>query len=213
MRSKEEQEDYRFITDPDLQEIIIDDKFVSAIEKEIPETPEEKLDKLIKKYKIDEQNAEILTKNIEIVEFFEKVAEKIDAKFALPWTTIELLRLLNDNKVKLSAVDIKVEHFVKLLELVKEGKITVLQGKQMLKQFYPKSFAIVEKKNEGKITDKKELEKFALEVMKKNAKAVSDYKNGEQSAFNFLVGEIMRATDKRADFKIAREILAKLLAK
>ncbi|MEM4271470.1 MAG: Asp-tRNA(Asn)/Glu-tRNA(Gln) amidotransferase subunit GatB [Candidatus Pacearchaeota archaeon] len=217
MRSKEEAEDYRFITEPDLREIIIDDKFISAIEKEIPEAPEEKLSKMMKKFKIDKKNAEILTKNIDIAEFFEKVAEKIDAKFALPWVTIELLRLLNDNKTRLSAVDIKVEHFVELLKNVKEGKITALQGKQILKKFYPKSFSISEMsakgKIEGKITDKKELEKIASEVVKKNPKAVSDYKSGEQKAFEFLMGEIMKATNKRADFKIARDVLERLLKK
>lgn len=211
MRSKEEQEDYRFITDPDLADIVIDEKFVSAIKEKIPEAPEKKLEKLVKKYKIDKENAEILAKNIDIVEFFEKVSEKIDAKFALPWTTIELLRLLNDNKAKLSDVDIKVEHFAELLKLVKDGKISVLQGKQMLKKFYPKSFSSGEKKIEGRITDKKEIEKIAIEVVKKNEKAAEDYKKGEQSALNFLMGEIMKATNKRADFKIAKEVLEKLL--
>ncbi len=209
MREKESQEDYRFISEPDLQEIVLDEMFVSAIKERIPESPEEKLAKLIKKYKIDKENAEILAKNIDIVEFFEKVAEEIDAKFALPWVTIELLRLLNEHKVKLSAVDIKVEHFVALLKLVREGKISVLQGKQILKKFYPKSFmpaGVAEK-----ITDKKELEKIVNMVIKKNEKAVSDFKSGEQSALNFLMGEIMKATDKRADFKIAKEVLEKLL--
>jgi aspartyl-tRNA(Asn)/glutamyl-tRNA(Gln) amidotransferase subunit B len=208
MRGKEEAEDYRFITEPDLPEIVIEKKFVSELEKG---TPDIKLEKLIKKYKINKKNAEVLTKNIDIAEFFEKVAGKIDAKFALPWVTVELLRFLNYNKKKLDEVDIKVEHFVNLLKLIKEGRITELQGKQMLNKFYPRSFNPMEKKIEERITDEKELSKIASEVIKKNTKAVSDYKTGEKKAFDFLMGEIMRATGKRADFAAARKVLGNLL--
>jgi len=211
MRSKESGEDYRFITDPDLVDVKLDDKFVFALKEKMPENPEEKLEKLVKKYKVDKNNAEILAKDIDIAEFYEKVAEKIDAGFALPWVTINLFRLLNENNVELDKADIKVEHFVSLLKLVKEKKITELQGKDILKKFYPKSFNPEEKKIEGKITNSAEIKKIAEKVVKINSKAVSDYKNGDKNAFNFILGAIMRETDKRADFKIAREVLGKLL--
>src|SRR3989338_4317791 len=211
MREKEGAADYRFISDPDLKDLILDNAFISEIKEKIPESPEIKLANMIKKFKIDKKNAEILTKNIDIAEFFEKVAERIEPKFALSWVTIELLRFLNYNKKKLNEVDLKVEHLVALLKLVKEGKITELQGKQMLNKFYPKSF--MPENIEGKITDKKELERIINAVIGKNKKAVSDFKSGEQSAFNFLMGEVMRESEKRADFKIAREILEKLLGK
>ena len=211
MRDKESGEDYRFIADPDLKWIVIDRKFVEEMKGKIPQTPEEKLEKLIKKYKLDEYNAEILARNIDIVGFYEKVVEKVDAKFALSWVTVELLRLLNTHQTALDKVDINVEHFIALLRLVKEGKITELQGKQILKQFCPKSF--MPSGLAGKITDVKELEKVAKDAIAKNAKAVADYKNGEQKAFDFLMGEIMRATEKRADYKIARDVLGRLVKK
>jgi len=209
MRGKEVAEDYRFISDPDLRDIIIDKKFVDGEKKKLPEGPEEKLKKLIKKYKIGKVDAEVLAKNIDVVEFFEKVAEKVNAKFVLPWVTIELLRFLNYNKTSLDKVDLKVEHFVALLKLVKSGKITELQGKQLLNKFYPKSF--MPKKFEGKISGRKELEEIAKKVVEKNRRVVEDYKAGNENAFNFLMGQIMKETDRRADFKIAREVLKGLL--
>lgn len=209
MRKKEGAEDYRFLSDPDLQDLVISDKFIEFLREKLPEKPEVKLEKLIKKYKIDESHAEVLTKDIDLVEFFEKVAEKIDAKFALPWVTIELLRFLNYNQTTLDKIDLKVEHFVSLLKLVKEGKITPLKAKEILNKFYPKSF--MPSAEEQKISDAKELEKIAFEVIKENKKAVDDYRKGEQKAFDFLMGKIMEKTKKRADFKISREILKKLL--
>jgi aspartyl-tRNA(Asn)/glutamyl-tRNA(Gln) amidotransferase subunit B len=209
MRSKEGAADYRFISDPDLQTIILEAKFISEIEKELPELPEEKLKKIIKKYSVDKKNAEVLTKYLDIAEFFEKVAEKIDGKFALPWVTIELLRVLNWNKTELDKVDMDVSHFVKLLEMVKSGKITELQAKQILNKFVPKSFD--PSQTEGKITDEKKLKEIIERIVGNNNKAVEDYKKGDQKAMNFLMGEVMKATDRRADFKIARDILEKVL--
>ncbi len=211
MREKEIEEDYRFIVDPDLQEIVLDKKFISKMRGLIPESPEEKLEKSIKKYKINKTDAEVLAKNLDVVEFFEKIVQKIEPKFALHWVTVELLRHLNYNKTTLDKIDIKVEHFIELLEMIKKGKITELQGKQILNKFYPKSFSIKEKEVEGKISDKKELEKTCEEVLSKEKDIVVRYKAGEKKLLNFLVGEVMRKTEKRADFKVAREILERLL--
>ena len=209
MRSKEDAEDYRFISDPDLKDIIIDDSLVRNERDKMPESPEEKLKNLIKKYKIDKKNAEVLTKNVDIAEFYEKIISKVDAKFALSWVTVELLRFLNYNKTSLDKVNIDPEHFIQLLNLVKSNKITELQAKQILNKFYPKSF--MPDNIESKITDKTELEKIAQIVIKENDKAVADFKAGEQKSFDFLMGKIMLKTNRRADYKIAREILKKLL--
>ncbi len=213
MRGKEEQEDYRFITDPDLQDIVLDSLIIEKLKESLPESPENKLEKIIRKYKIGKSDAEVLTKHIDIAEFFEKVVERgIDAKFALPWITVELLRFLNYNKTSLSRVDLKVEHFVELLNSVKSGKISVLKGKQILNQFYPKSFSIRELgKKEERISDRGELEKVVKDVINKNKKAVEDYRAGGERAFNYLMGEIMKKTSRRADFKIAGEILREML--
>jgi len=205
MRTKEGAEDYRFISDPDLQPIILDKQMINKIKETIPESPEVKLKNVIKTYKIGEKDAEVLTKNIDIALFFEEIA-----KFALPWVTGELLRFLNYNKASLDKVDLKAEHFIALLNLVKSQKITELQGKQLLNKFYPKSFMPLAV--EGKISDKKELEKIADKVMKDNPKAVQDFKAGEPKALDFLMGEIMKTTNRRADFRIAKEILSRLLS-
>ncbi len=210
MRSKEEAEDYRFLSDPDLKDIAIDNNFIDMQKEKIPESPEVKLNKLIKKYKIDKKNAEILAKNIDIAEFYEKVADEIDGKFALPWVTVELLRFLNYNKKRLDEIDLKTEHFVALLKLVEDEKITELQGKQMLNKFYPKSFD-PSKSFEGKISDFRELGEIAKKIINENKKAVEDYKKGDASALNFLMGKIMEKTRRRADFKIAKEVLIKLI--
>tara|TARA_Y100000310_G_C20696541_1_gene826105 strand:+ start:2916 stop:4283 length:1368 start_codon:yes stop_codon:yes gene_type:complete len=210
MREKEGAEDYRFISDPDLQEIIISKEFVSSLERGLPESPDEKLERFIKAHKIGKEDAAVLTKHVDIAEFFEKVAEKVDARFALRWVTVELLRHLNYHKTSLGEVDIAVEDFVGLLKMVQSGKITELQGKQLLNRFYPKSFN-PEKKAEKKIDSEKELEKVIEKVVEENGKAVSDFKAGDKKALNFLMGRVMAKTSGRADFKVVRRLLEKVL--
>ncbi|VVB82574.1 Aspartyl/glutamyl-tRNA(Asn/Gln) amidotransferase subunit B [uncultured archaeon] len=212
MREKEGAEDYRFISDPDLPLMNIEKSRVEKIKSALPETPQEKLKRLIKKYKIENKYAEILIKKIEIAEFFEKIIEKTNPKLASQWVTIELLSVLNYNKKELEDVDIKPEHFIELLKLIENKKITELKAKDILRSWKEKSSSPEsEAKKNVQISDTGEIEKVAKEIIKENSKAVEDYKNGKMESLNFLIGQVMQKTNKRADFKTAREVLAKLL--
>ena len=153
----------------------------------------------------------MLAKNIDIAEFFEQVAEegKVKADFALHWITGELLRVLNWNKTSLDKVDIKAGHFIELLKMVEGGLITELQAKEILNKFVLKSFNPLN--SEGKISDKKELENVVKKVIENNKKAVDDYKKGDEKIVNYLMGEVMKATNRRADYKISKSLLEKML--
>lgn len=212
MRSKELAEDYRFIPDPDLPIVKISKKHVSELKSNIPDSPMEKLEKLKKKHKLDDKSARILAKNLEIVEFFEHVAHETDIKLARDWVIIELLRVLNWNKKTLDEVNIQEQHFVELLNLIKENKLTPLKAKQILNEFIPKSFSPKEKLKEAtRITDKDEIKKFCQQAIKNNKKAAEDYKQGKKESLNFLLGEVMKLSKRRADFKIAKDVLVEML--
>ncbi len=214
MRSKENAEDYRFIPEPDLPILEISEDYVTEIKQVLPESPNAKITRFVKEYKIDEDSAKVLASNLHLAEFFDKVVKKTDSKIAGAWVTVELLRVLNWNKKTLEEVNIDPEHFIELLKLIENKQITELAGKQMLNEFIPKSFSPSSKlKKVERIDDKGEIEKFCKEVIKKNPKAVEDYSKGEEKALFFLLGEVMKATNKRADNKIAREVLINLLKK
>ncbi len=207
MRKKEEQADYRFIPDPDLPVIKLKNKNILKLKKELPETPKEKLKKLEKKHKINKKQAEILRKNFELVEFFEKIAEEVPAKFALSWVTIELQRVLNYNKKSLEQVNINPEHFSKLLKMVKNDNITRKQAKKTLDKFIPKSFDPEEKlKGQEKISSEQKVEKIVEKVLKNNKKAVKDAKK-DKNAINYLIGQVMKKSKGRADIEVVRKIL------
>lgn len=212
MRSKEQAEDYRFIPDPDLPIVKLEKNHIKNLEKDIPESPMEKIEKLKKKHKLDEKSAQILAKNLDIVEFFEQVAQKTDIKLARDWVIIELLRVLNWNKKTLDEVHIEEKHFIELLNLIKENKLTPLKAKQILNEFIPNSFSPKSKLEETtRITNKDEIKKFCLQAIKNNKRAAQDYKQGKQESLNFLLGEVMKLSKRRADYKIVKDVLIEML--
>jgi len=216
MREKESGEDYRFISDPDLPAIKVETSRVEKIKSSLPETPQQKLEKLIKTHKIPERYAKILTQKIEVAEFFEEVIKHkvIDANFAAPWITIELLRALNHEKLSLDSdeVNIKPEHFAELLASLKQNKITEEQAKKTINKFIPKSFnPEKEFKGKEKISNENELEKIISKIIKNNEKAVKDFKSGSQASLNFLMGQAMKESKGRADIKLVKDLLEKKL--
>lgn len=214
MRTKEQAQDYRFIQEPDLPAVILDEEEIAKIKKSLPETPQEKLKKILLKHKIEKSSAEILTKNIELVELFEKVVDKIKIETAVPWITVNLLGTLNYNKKELEDVEINPEHLIELLDAIEKEKITVSKGKEILREFIPKSFSPKEEISKNtKIGGEDEIKKIAKQVVKENKKAVEDYNSGKKEAINFLIGQVMRLSNKRADFKTAKEILEEILEK
>jgi len=212
MREKEEQAEYRFIPDPDLPVLKITEEQIQEVKKRIPEMPAEKLKKLVKKFKIDKTNADILVKNLDLVEFVEEFAKSVDTSKYISWVTIELLRILNYNKKSLEDDDLKVkpEHLAELISLVDQGKITILKAKQIMNGFVPKSFSVKEKLNEeiGKISEE-EIKKMVEKVISENKKVWEEFKLGKKEGLNFLIGQVMKESGRRADFAKVREILEK----
>lgn len=214
MRSKENAQDYRFVSDPDLPVVNFDEKFVRKIENGLPEMPEVKLKKLIGRYKLDKKDAEILTQNLELVEFVEGLSgEDIDVRKNISWITIELLRVLNYNKKTLEDedVEIKPEHLAELISLVEEGKVTVLKAKQIMNDFVPKSFSVRENLGEMTSISDEAVENICEEVIEKNPHIVEQYKSGKDASLNFLMGLVMKESQRRARPEKVREVLKELI--
>jgi len=123
-----------------------------------------------------------------------------------------LLGFLNYNKKELDEIDVQIEHFVELLKAVEEKKITELQAKDILRSWKEKSYSPKEEIKKGPVIENlKEIENIAKKILKENPKAMEDYKKGEKNSINFLIGQVMKESQKRADYKKAKEILEKLL--
>lgn len=221
MRTKEGKSDYRFIPCPDLPVMKIDEKMIEEIRGNMPEMPEVKLERLLKKYKVEKKDADILMRNLELVEIFEAIADMGEkgkdnsesVRKMLPWITVELLRVLNYNKKTLEDEDVEVkpEHVRELIMAVWSGEITKLKGKQIMNDFVPKSFSLKEHKEEVGSISREAVENLCRQVMGENEHVVREYKEGKTAGLNFLIGGVMRLSDRRADFKMVGEILREMI--
>ncbi|MEI7719295.1 MAG: Asp-tRNA(Asn)/Glu-tRNA(Gln) amidotransferase subunit GatB [archaeon] len=214
MRSKEDAADYRFIPDPDLPAISLNLKEIEVIKKDLPEMPSVKLEKLVKKFKVDKANADVLVRNLELVDFAEEISKSVDLSKYVSWITIELLRILNHEKKSLSDedVDIKPMHLAELISLVDKGEITVLKAKQIMNSFVPKSFSVKETmKSDIGVIKGSEIEEIVKKVIVDNQKVADEYKSGKKESLNFLLGQVMRASQRRASPEQAREVLLRIL--
>jgi aspartyl-tRNA(Asn)/glutamyl-tRNA(Gln) amidotransferase subunit B len=214
LRKKETEEDYGYILDSDLVKTEITKEKLDEVKKQMPELAHDKIKKFVTKHKIKQEDAEIISAEKELAELFEKVAEEIDPVLAAKWLRRELARVLHYNKKSLHEVEVDEKHMIQLLKLVENKKITDTVAQKLLEKLIEKPFDVdeyVRKENLGAVSDTKQLEKYCKEAIEENPKAVEDYKNGEEKALNFIVGQVMRKTKGKASPKEVNEIIKKLI--
>ncbi|MCJ7657345.1 MAG: Asp-tRNA(Asn)/Glu-tRNA(Gln) amidotransferase subunit GatB [Candidatus Atribacteria bacterium] len=202
MRSKEEAHDYRYFPEPDLLPLKVDLKMIDEIRKNLPELPEARRERMIKKYKIPEYDAEILTSSKALGDYYEKaVSSYSNSKVLSNWIMGDLIRYLNENKLKIEDSPISPEKLVRMLKLIDEG---IVSGK-MAKGIFEKMFKtgkdasqIVKESGIAQITDEDELFKVVDRVIKENPGSVEDFNKGKEKALHYLMGQVMSYTKGRA---------------
>jgi aspartyl-tRNA(Asn)/glutamyl-tRNA(Gln) amidotransferase subunit B len=224
-REKEEAQDYRYFPEPDLPPLEITQEMVDEIRAEIPELPRQKRERFKKEYNLDEKSIEIFVKNKDFGEYFEKVVSEFTPnlpkekllrliKLATNYLTTDLLGLLKGASVSGEDFLITPENFAEFIELIDEGKISSKIAKIVLEEMFKTGADpshIIEEKGLVLITDEAEIEKIVYQVISENQKAVSDFKKGKENALEFLIGQVMRKTKGKANPKIAKEILTRIL--
>lgn len=213
MRSKEQALDYMFIPDPDIPVVEVTNELLTTIKKELPEKPEQKLQKLLKAG-VEKTTAEVISTDLPLSELFEHLSKKVKPTTVANWLRKELLRLMNDSDKSLEELNISREHMIELLELLEQNNITEQVGRKLLqeraeKEFSPKHY--VHEHGLAAIADVDELEKLCEEAIKNNPQVVADYKSGKSEALNYLVGVVMKQTKGKAKPQELKELFANLI--
>jgi len=214
MRSKEDAHDYRYFPDPDLLPLEIKSDFIEKLKSEIPELPDEKKKRFIDKFKLSSYEANILVSDKETSEYFEIVIKKSDVKLATNWITGELFALLNEKDLEISQSPISAENLSKLINLIKDGTISGKIAKsvfELMENGNKDPQKIIEEKNLKQESDPKALESLIDKVISENPDKVKDYKSGKEKLFGFFVGQVMKASQGKANPKLVNEILKKKL--
>ena len=209
MRGKEEAADYRYFPEPDLKKAVITDEMLEKYSK-IPELPDQKAQRFVEEYGMNEYNASVITSTKEMAQFFEDMMQEgISAKNAVTWLTVELpARFSGGMNVTNSPVDAK-----KLATLVKRIEDKTISGKaakEVLDHLMEQGGEVddvIEKLGLKQVSDTGAIEAMVDAILAANEDKVAEYKAGKEKLFGFFVGQVMKASKGSANPQTVNEIL------
>jgi len=214
MRSKEHAHDYRYFPDPDLVPLVVERAWIEEIRCSLPELPEAKRRRFVRDYGIPEYDAGVLTASKELAEYYETcVRAQHDPKAVSNWVMVELLGRLNKDGKDITQSPIPPDRLAALLGLLTTGTISGKMAKAFFDEMYASGAdpAEILKKKGGQITDAGELEGIVRAVVEAHAGPAGEYRGGKETAFNFLIGQVMRATKGKANPQLVNDLLKKVL--
>ncbi len=211
MRVKETSADYRYFPEPDLPPTQVrsnqtelknkNDICIEEIEKQLPELPKDKVKRYQKKYEISKENAEHIANDLQKVEYFEEIIKLLDCSFvkdAVKWMVNEIPDL-----------SVKPKDLAQIIILISDGKISGKIAKDILPEVKKGKSPnmIVKEKSLEQVSDTGEIEKIVEKVVKENPDAVAKIKSGQIGVMGFLVGQVMKETQGKANPKIVNKII------
>jgi aspartyl-tRNA(Asn)/glutamyl-tRNA(Gln) amidotransferase subunit B len=217
MRSKEEANDYRYFPDPDLLPVELDQSFVDQVANTLPELPDAKRQRFMQEYGLSHYDAGVLTASREMAEFFENAVEAAagEGKLTANWVMGELSGLLNKEGKDISESPVSPQMLGGMLQRISDGTISGKIAKQVFEAMWNgegDADEVIEKKGLKQITDSGAIEQIVREVLEANPKQVEQYKGGQEKVFGFFVGQVMKATQGKANPGEVNKILKQVLS-
>lgn len=215
MRSKEYAHDYRYMPDPDLLPVMLNEVYIAKLKADLPELPQARKERFLKEYGLPEYDAGVLVADKLVAEFFEQTTACCkNPKVASNWIMTEVLRVLSEENKTLSELKLTPENL--------GGLIRLLDGKEINQPAAKKVFAVL--LDEGgeptehvvrmglkQVSDTGAIDDFAQQAIEANPKAAGEYASGKGNALQFLVGQVMRLSRGKANPQMAAEALKHLL--
>jgi aspartyl-tRNA(Asn)/glutamyl-tRNA(Gln) amidotransferase subunit B len=218
MRSKEYAHDYRYFPEPDLPPLQIDPRWAEAIRAGLPELPSARRRRVAEAYGLSMHEADLLTQGQGLANYFEEAARGYARpKIVANWVLNELLRELpGDDDRAVGACPIPPRNLVELLRLIDDGTISGKIAKDVFDRMYrsgESARSIVGREGLTQVADREALASVIDHVLAAHPRVVQDYKAGKKAAAGFLMGQVMKATQGRANPALVNELLAEKLPK
>ncbi|MBS1794861.1 MAG: Asp-tRNA(Asn)/Glu-tRNA(Gln) amidotransferase subunit GatB [Acidobacteria bacterium] len=211
MRSKEDAHDYRYFPEPDLQPLVVTPEFIAQMKAEMPELPDAMRDRFIETYGLSFADASLIVGDKALAEYYEKTAQasgnpRTSANFILS----ELLRELNNSGKTAAASPVPAENLAALIKTLDAGKINNNQAKEVLVEMFASGRSaaeVISAKGFEQISDPAAIAAIIDEVINGNPNQVNAYRGGNDKLFGFFVGQVMKASQGKANPKIVNELL------
>ncbi|MBY0483649.1 MAG: Asp-tRNA(Asn)/Glu-tRNA(Gln) amidotransferase subunit GatB [Nitrosomonas sp.] len=218
MRTKEDANDYRYFPDPDLLPLEIPQSWIDQIKQTLPELPQARRDRYVSAFALSAYDASVLTSSREMADYFDATLKQLpaQAKLCANWIMGEISGQLNKEGIEMTACPITPAQLAALLARINDGTISGKAAKTVFESMWNGELgknvdAIIEAKGLKQISDDSAIEKLVDQVLAANAQQVADYRNGKEKAFNSLIGQIMKATQGKANPAQVNAMLKKKL--
>jgi aspartyl-tRNA(Asn)/glutamyl-tRNA(Gln) amidotransferase subunit B len=215
MRSKEEAMDYRYFPDPDLLPVEIDNAHIESVRETLPELPDAKRARFVSDYGLSEYDAGFLTSSRDMADYYETVAkDSAEAKLAANWVMGELSSYLNKEDKDIADSPVSASMLAGMIKRIKDNTISGKIAKDVFEAMWQgegDADAIIESKGLKQITDSGEIEALVDEVIANNPQQVEQFKAGKEKMLGYFVGQIMKATQGKANPAQVNQLLVKKL--
>ncbi len=217
MRSKEEANDYRYFPDPDLLPLELEEGWIGQVRAGLPELPDEKAARFMREFGLSAYDAGVLTSSRELAAFYEDVVARVggaQAKLAANWVMGDLSGFLNRDGLEITQSRVDAPRLAGLLGRILDETISGKIAKDVLEAMWTEGLdadAVIEARGLRQITDSGALETAIRHVMDANPGQLADFRAGKDKLFGFFVGQVMKATQGKANPAQVNELLKKLL--
>ncbi|MGQ9725193.1 MAG: Asp-tRNA(Asn)/Glu-tRNA(Gln) amidotransferase subunit GatB [Tepidimonas sp.] len=223
MRTKEDAADYRYFPDPDLPPLVIEPGWIERVRATMPELPRAMAERLMREHGLPDYDATTLTQSPAMAAYFEAtVRAGAPAKAASNWIMGEVSRRLNAAEIGIEACPVSPALLGALLQRVGDGTVSNNAAKQVFDALWAEPGdaagdalarvdAVIAAKGLKQMNDTGALEGIIAQVIAANGKSVAEYRAGKDKAFNALVGQVMKATQGKANPQQVNELLKRAL--
>jgi aspartyl-tRNA(Asn)/glutamyl-tRNA(Gln) amidotransferase subunit B len=216
MRSKEFAHDYRYFPEPDLVPLATTHECVEGIRRTLPELPDARMQRLVAEYGIPDYDAGVLTSSKALADYYEACIKRFPKpKVVSNWLMGELLRALNRDGIEVEQSRIAPEKLAELLAFVDDGTISGTMAKTVFDSMYETgkaAAAIVQEQGLRQISDESALVTAIEQVLATNPKEVSEFRAGREKLLSFFMGQVMKATQGKANPQAVNQLLREKLA-
>jgi len=211
MRSKEEANDYRYFPDPDLLPVVLDEAYLEDVRKTLPELPAEKAARFVSELGLSEYDAGILTASRALADYFEAVTrQSVDAKLAANWLIGDVSARLNKDDLEISQCPVSANDLAGMLKRIEDNTISGKIAKDVFNSMWNgegDADTVIENKGLKQITDDSAIETMIDEVIASSPDQLQQYRAGKDKLFGYFVGQIMKASQGKANPAQVNKIL------
>ena len=216
-RTKNSFVDYRFTTEPDIKPFTVSDELVKEALSKVGELPEQKRTRFKKQFGLSDFDVETLTSTRELALWFEEASEKSKSpKRVANLILSELLAKLNEEKKTILDIALTPKHITELADALEDKKITSKQGKEVFAEMLSSNklpSVIIKEKGMEVVSDTGAIEKIVDDVIAANPKAVADFKSGKTNVVGWLMGQVMKVSQGKANPGQATKLINEKLSK